>query len=194
MWTVAGSGAPAAQSGVAVHLYQASRSMNGRYFSNADGELMFVPQHGEIRIETELGALDVSPREIAVVPRGMKFRVTLANGAVRGYLCENYGPPFRLPELGPIGSQGLAQRRDFLAPVAAFEERSGRSLLVERRFCSGAIVTEESAQVKFAVKPKSSRLSERWRKPTLPSSSKPKISASSALSNFSEHFYAPTTT
>jgi homogentisate 1,2-dioxygenase len=132
LWTVAGSGGPAAQSGVAVHLYRANRSMDRRYLSNADGELMFVPQQGEIRLETELGGLDVRPGEIAVVPRGMKFRVTLANGAARGYLCENYGAPFRLPELGPIGSQGLAQKRDFQAPVAAFEEHGGRSQLVTK--------------------------------------------------------------
>ena len=132
LWTVAGSGAPAAQSGLAVHVYRANRSMERRYFANADGELMFVPQQGEVRLETELGRLDVRPGDIAVVPRGMKFRVTLADGAVRGYLCENYGPPFRLPELGPIGSQGLAQKRDFQAPVAAFEERSGRSELVTK--------------------------------------------------------------
>jgi homogentisate 1,2-dioxygenase len=130
--TIAGSGEPAAQSGLAVHIYRANRSMSARYFANADGEMMFVPQQGEIQLATELGTLDVRPGEIAVVPRGMRFRVALANGDVRGYLCENYGPPFRLPELGPIGAQGLAQKRDFLAPVAAFEDRSGRCELVTK--------------------------------------------------------------
>jgi homogentisate 1,2-dioxygenase len=119
--TLAGSGEPAAQSGLAVHIYRANRSMKSRYFWNADGELMFVPQQGAIEIATELGRLGVNPGEIAVVPRGMKFKVVV-EGKVRGYLCENYGAPFRLPELGPIGSQGLAQTRDFQAPVAAFEE------------------------------------------------------------------------
>ncbi len=120
--TVAGSGSPAAQSGVAVHLYRANRSMQRRYFYCADGELMFVPQEGAIVLSTELGKLDVAPGELAVVPRGMKFNVTLAGKQARGYVCENYGPSFRLPELGPIGSQGLAQTRDFLAPTAAFED------------------------------------------------------------------------
>jgi homogentisate 1,2-dioxygenase len=143
LWTIAGSGAPAAQSGLAVHLYRANRSMHGRFFSNADGELMFVPQQGALALETELGKLDVSPGEIAVVPRGMKFRVTLASGAVRGYLCENYGAPFRLPELGPIGSQGLAQKRDFLAPLAAYEERSTRCRLVTK-FLGGLWAAELS--------------------------------------------------
>ena len=120
--TLAGSGEPAAQAGLAVHLYCANRSMKERYFWNADGELMFVPQQGSLRLSTELGLLEIKPGEIAVVPRGMKFSVAL-EGPARGYLCENYGAPFRLPELGPIGSQGLAQARDFQAPVAAFEDK-----------------------------------------------------------------------
>jgi homogentisate 1,2-dioxygenase len=119
--TIAGSGVPAMQVGLAVHIYRASRSMKGRYFWNADGELMFVPQQGPLLIFTELGKLEVKPGEIAVVPRGMKFQVAV-DGPVRGYLCENYGAAFRLPELGPIGSQGLAQARDFQAPMAAYED------------------------------------------------------------------------
>ena len=129
--TLAGSGDPAAQLGVAVHIYRANRSMNERYFWNADGELMFVPQQGSLSISTELGNLEVTPGEIAVVPRGMKFKVAV-EGPVRGYLCENYGAHFRLPELGPIGSQGLAQARDFLAPVAAFEERDSSCEIVAK--------------------------------------------------------------
>ena len=122
--TLAGSGDPASQSGIAVHIYRANRSMKNRCFSNADGETMFVPQHGAIVLVTELGRLALRPGEVAVVPRGMKFRV-LADEPVRGYLCENYGAAFRLPELGPIGAQGLAQTRDFLAPVAAYEDSRG---------------------------------------------------------------------
>ncbi len=96
--------------------------MERRYLYCADGELMLVPQQGAVELFTELGRLELRPGEIGVVPRGMKFKVTLLEKQARGYLCENYGPPFRLPELGPIGSQGLAQTRDFMAPVAAFEE------------------------------------------------------------------------
>jgi homogentisate 1,2-dioxygenase len=129
--TLAGSGSPAAQSGLAVHLYRANRSMVRRYFHCADGELMFVPQEGALLLFTELGKLELRPGEIAIVPRGMKFKVELQGGQARGYLCENYGAPFRLPELGPIGSQGLAQARDFQAPVAAFEE-TGRCELVAK--------------------------------------------------------------
>jgi homogentisate 1,2-dioxygenase len=120
--TIAGSGEPAAQSGIAVHLYRANRSMSARCFSNADGEMMLVPQQGAIELFTELGKLTVGPGEITVIPRGMKFRVELLADSARGYLCENYGPLFRLPELGPIGSQGLAQQADFQSPVAAFED------------------------------------------------------------------------
>ena len=129
--TIAGSGSAGAQSGIAVHVYRANRPMKDRYFYDADGELMLVPQQGPILLATELGRLEAKPGEIAVVPRGVKFGVEV-NGATRGYLCENYGAPFRLPELGPIGSQGLAQRRDFLAPVAAYEHKRGKCQVVAK--------------------------------------------------------------
>src|SRR5438874_8100481 len=130
--TIAGSGEPAAQIGVAVHFYRANRSMAERMFVDCDGELMFVPQLGEILLFTELGKLTVAPGEIAVVPRGVKFRLELLEKQARGYVCENYGTPFRLPELGPIGAQGLAQPRDFLAPVAAFEDNEARHQVVSK--------------------------------------------------------------
>lgn len=136
--TIAGSGDPAMQAGLAVHLYRANRTMK-RCFWNADGELMLVPQEGGLSLFTELGFLEVKPGEIAVVPRGMKFRVGVSS-ASRGYVCENYGAAFRLPELGPIGAQGLAQTRDFLVPVAAFEEK-GRSSVVAK-FQGGLWETE----------------------------------------------------
>ena len=137
--TIAGSGDPAMQSGVAVHVYRANRSMKNRVFWNADGELMFVPQQGTILVATELGRLEAKPGEVAVIPRGMKFRVEVT-GPTRGYVCENYGAHFRLPELGPIGSQGLAQARDFLAPVAAFEDK-GKCEAVAK-FLGGLWTTE----------------------------------------------------
>ena len=137
--TIAGSGDPAMQSGVAVHVYRANRSMKNRVFWNADGELMFVPQQGTILLATELGHLEAKPGEVAVIPRGMKFRVEVT-GPTRGYVCENYGAHFRLPELGPIGSQGLAQARDFLAPVAAFEDK-GKCEAVAK-FLGGLWTTE----------------------------------------------------
>ena len=138
--TIAGSGDPAAQTGLAVHVYRANRPMRERYFADADGELMFVPQQGALLLATEFGRLEAAPGEIAVVPRGVKFRVEVG-GPSRGYLCENYGAPFRLPEHGPIGSQGLAQKRDFLTPVAAFEEKRG-SCEVVTKFLGGLWATE----------------------------------------------------
>jgi homogentisate 1,2-dioxygenase len=122
--TMGGSGDPAMQIGVGLHLYAANVSMRGRYFYNADGEMMIVPQQGTLRVHTELGILGLTPGEIGVVPRGMKMRVDL-EGASRGYICENYGLPFRLPELGAIGANGLANARDFLTPVAAYEDKEG---------------------------------------------------------------------
>ena len=130
--TVVGNGSPAAQRGCALHWYVATRSMQSRYFCDADGELLVVPQEGRLRIATELGIIDLGPLEIAVIPRGLRFRVELLERHARGYLCENFGAPFRLPDLGPIGSNGLARSRDFLTPVAAYEDLSGDFELVTR--------------------------------------------------------------
>ena len=126
--TLATNGDARMQTGVAVHLYACNRSME-RVLFDADGELLIVPQQGVLTLATEMGLLAVAPGEVAVVPRGVKFRVEVA-GASRGYVCENYGAPLRLPELGPIGSNGLASPRDFLAPVAAADARDARTDLV----------------------------------------------------------------
>ena len=130
MMTMAGNGDVAAQVGMAAHVYAANVSM-ARFFYNADGELLIVPQEGELTIRTELGVIEIAPGEIAVVPRGVKFRVEHTD-EVRGYVCENYGAPFRLPELGPIGANGLANARDFLTPTAAYENEDGDFRLVSK--------------------------------------------------------------
>ena len=118
--------------GCAVHLYRADRSMDDRVFVNADGELLIIPQDGAIELQTELGRLNVPPGHIALVPRGMKFRVMVGDGSSRGYVAENYGQPFRLPDLGPIGANGLANPRDFETPVAWFDNRSGPIEVVQK--------------------------------------------------------------
>ena len=123
MVTMAGNGDAATQIGMAAHIYAANKSMTERAFCNADGEMLIVPQQGRLRLVTELGVLETAPGEIALIPRGMRFRAELPDGPSRGYICENFGAAFRLPELGPIGSNGLANTRDFLTPVAAYEER-----------------------------------------------------------------------
>ena len=130
--TMAGSGDPRAQSGAAAHLYVANRSMTNRVFYNADGEMLFVPQQGRHRFVTELGTIEAEPQEIVVVPRGVRFRLELPDGVGRGYICENYGANFRLPDLGPIGSNGLANPRDFLTPVASYEDLDAPCELVAK--------------------------------------------------------------
>ncbi|HKD08221.1 MAG TPA: homogentisate 1,2-dioxygenase [Bryobacteraceae bacterium] len=130
--TMGGNGDPAAQSGVAIHIYAANESMRSRFFYTADGELLLVPQQGGLLVAAELGRIEVKPGEICVIPRGIKFRVELPDGPARGYVCENYGAAFRLPELGPIGANGLANPRDFLAPVAAFEDIDGPHKIIAK--------------------------------------------------------------
>ena len=124
--------APQDLEGCAVHAYRATKGMDGRVLVDADGELMIIPQHGAVELQTELGRLDVAPGTIGVVPRGVKFRVQLPQGEARGYVAENYGAPFRLPELGPIGSNGLANPRDFETPAAWFEDRDEPTEVIQK--------------------------------------------------------------
>ena len=132
LFAMAGSGAAALHTGVGIHSYAANRSMQGRFFYNADAEMLLVPQLGRLRIATELGTLELEPQEIAVLPRGVRFRVELLDETARGYVCENFGAQLRLPELGPIGSNGLANARDFLTPNAAYEDSTGKFELLAK--------------------------------------------------------------
>ena len=130
--TMLNARAPEELEGCAVHIYRASKGMDRRVFVDADGELVIIPQHGTIELQTELGRLEVAPGSIGVVPRGVKFRVQLLDGKARGYVAENYGLPFRLPELGPIGSNGLANPRDFETPVAWFEDKDETTEVIQK--------------------------------------------------------------
>jgi homogentisate 1,2-dioxygenase len=121
--TIAAAGDVNAQVGMAAHIYAATRSMTEDYFYSADGELLIVPETGELDVATELGVMTVAPGEIAVVPRGVKFKVGLRAGPSRGYVCENYGARFALPERGPIGANCLANGRDFKTPAAHYEDK-----------------------------------------------------------------------
>ena len=132
--TMAGNGSPESMSGCAIYLYAANRSMTERFFYSADGEFLIVPQQGRLELATELGTIELEPQEIAVIPRGIRFQVRLPDGEARGYVCENFGALLRLPDLGPIGSNGLANPRDFLTPVAHYEDREGDFELVAK-FC-----------------------------------------------------------
>jgi len=128
--TYAGNGGPESQTGCGIHLYAANESMRLRAFYNADAEMLLVPQLGRLTLITEMGRLLVQPLEIAVIPRGIRFRVELPDGNARGYICENFGLPFRLPELGPIGANGLACERDFQTPTAWYEDLEGEYELI----------------------------------------------------------------
>ena len=135
LWTLGGNGDATQRTGMAVHLYHANSSMTDRVFSDADGELLIVPERGGLLLRTEFGLLRAEPGEVALIPRGVRFRVELlGRRRARGYVCENYGAPFQLPDLGPIGANGLANARDFRAPVAAYEDVEG-PVEVVNKFC-----------------------------------------------------------
>jgi homogentisate 1,2-dioxygenase len=130
--TYGGNGDVATGAGVGIHLYAATRSMTDRVFFSADGELLIVPQEGRLELRTELGVIPLEPQQVAVVPRGLRFSVMLLDDAARGYVLENYGAAFRLPELGPIGANGLANPRDFETPQAWFEDRDTPTEVVQK--------------------------------------------------------------
>jgi len=132
LFTLVRNGSPESRSGVAVHVYSASQSMTDSYAYDADGELLIAPETGSLYIKTECGDLSVEPCEIACIPRGMKFQVQLKETWARGYVCENFGESFRLPTLGLIGANGLADPRHFLIPQATFEDRAGKFELFAR--------------------------------------------------------------
>jgi homogentisate 1,2-dioxygenase len=132
MTTMVANRAPEDLEGVAVHVYRANRDMERRCFADADGELLFIPERGRLTLVTEMGRIEAAPGEIALVPRGVRFRALLPDGEARGYVAENHGALFRLPELGPIGANGLANPRDFLTPLAAFEDSDAPTELVQK--------------------------------------------------------------
>jgi homogentisate 1,2-dioxygenase len=141
MHTITTAGDANARSGMAAHIYLATASMDDAYFHNADGEMLFVPQQGALRFRTEFGVLDAGPGEIVIIPRGVKFAADLRGQAARGYVCENYGGVFTLPERGPIGANCLANPRDFKSPVAAYEDRQAPCTLTVK--WGGALYTTE---------------------------------------------------
>jgi len=134
--TVAANGDAKGHAGIGIHVYTANKGMGKRFFYCADGELLIVPQQGELLAYTELGILHVKPGEIMVIPRGIKFKIELPNGPVRGYICENYGDSLHLAERGPVGANGYANERDFQYPSAWFEDVDGDYKLIAK-FCGG---------------------------------------------------------
>jgi len=146
--TICGAGDPSLKNGLAIHIYLANISMQNKSFYNADGDLLIVPQQGQLDIRTEFGCLEVSPGEICVIPRGIQFSVTLEEPS-RGYVLEVYNGHFRLPDLGPIGANGLANPRDFLYPMASFEDREC-IFTVMSKFC-GHLFAHERDHSPFNV-------------------------------------------
>ncbi len=144
MVTITTAGDAAAQAGMGAHVFLATRSMADEYFYNADAEMLIVAQEGRIRFCTEFGRIEIEPGEIAVIPRGVKFRAELPDGPARGYVCENYGGTFTLPDRGPIGANCLANPRDFMTPVAAYEDREVPSQMFVK--WGGALWRTEIAQ------------------------------------------------
>jgi homogentisate 1,2-dioxygenase len=122
--TIAGQGNPGCRSGLAIHVYSFNKNMNNKAMNNSDGDFLFVLQEGSLSFRTEMGIIEANPGEIVVVQRGIRFSVDLCNGTTkaRGYMLEVYDRHFELPELGPIGSNGLAYAHDFLYPTASYQD------------------------------------------------------------------------
>ncbi|MGI9491062.1 MAG: homogentisate 1,2-dioxygenase [Geminicoccaceae bacterium] len=135
MRTICTGGDVHTQTGSATHVYHITTSMEDAYFYNADGEMLIVPEVGALRFFTEMGIIDAAPGEIVILPRGLKFKVMLRDEPARGYVCENYGAKFTCPERGPIGANCLANPRDFLTPVAAYETKDGAGCTLTVKWC-----------------------------------------------------------
>ena len=132
MRTMTTAGDVNTQIGMATHIYLATESMVDSYFFSADSEMLVIPQEGHIRFWTELGIIDLEPKEIAIIPRGLLYRVEVLDGPARGFVCENYGQKFELPRRGPIGANCMANPRDFKTSVAAFEDREVHSFVTAK--------------------------------------------------------------
>ncbi|MBZ9647567.1 homogentisate 1,2-dioxygenase [Sphingobium sp. 3R8] len=147
--TIAGNGDVQAGTGIGIHLFSANRDMERRAFSSSDGEMLIVPASGRMVIRTELGVIEIEPQQIAVIPRGVRFSVSLPDGSASGYVCENHGALLRLPDLGPIGANGLANPRDFETPVASFEDIDAPFEIVQK--FSGRLWTTQLDHSPFDV-------------------------------------------
>ena len=142
--TITTAGDADAQAGMAAHVALVTAPMVDDYFFDADGELLIVAQEGRLRFRTEFGAIEIEPGEIAVIQRGVIFAVDPVGGPARAYVCENYGGAFTLPDRGPIGANCLANPRDFLTPVAAYEDKETPSTLTVK--WGGAFFTTQIGQ------------------------------------------------
>jgi len=140
--TICGAGDPTTRHGLAIYIYACNKSMVDTAFQSSDGSFLIVPQEGKLDITTELGKLSVEPNEICVIPMGLRFKVDVG-GSCRGYICEVFDGHFQLPNLGPIGANGLASARDFLYPVAAYEDRNDIKFRIVNKYQGHLFVAQQ---------------------------------------------------
>lgn len=149
LMTICGAGDTSLKTGLSIYNYLANQSMKDRCMFNSDGDFLFVPQQGKMEIQTEMGWLEISPGEIGVVQRGIKFSVFFPEGPSRGYVLEIFNGHFKIPDLGPIGANGMANPRDFLSPVAAYEDRAAKFSIVNK--FQGQLFEAEAERSPFDV-------------------------------------------
>lgn len=150
LFTICGAGSSFLRHGFAVHMYAANASMEGCAFANADGDFLIVPQQGRLWITTELGRFQVSPGEIVVLQQGFRYSIDLPDGPSRGYVVEVFSGHFQLPDLGPIGANGLASPPDFLTPTAWFEDKAYPGYTIVHKF-GGSLFTAKQNFSPFNV-------------------------------------------
>ncbi|KAG6455113.1 homogentisate 1,2-dioxygenase [Manduca sexta] len=147
--TVCGAGDPRSRNGIAIHVFLCNTSMDKSAFYSSDGDFLIVPQQGKLKITTEFGIMEVAPNEIAVVQLGMRFAVAV-DGPTRGYILEVFDAHFKLPDLGPIGANGLANPRDFLTPVAHYIDEKIPGFKIISKY-QGALFVAEQGHSPFDV-------------------------------------------
>ncbi|KAF9411609.1 hypothetical protein BGZ94_001289, partial [Podila epigama] len=167
--SIAGAGDVGVKHGMAVLIYAANKSMEDTAFYNSDGDFLIgnarngqappsftmpmkqlrfpsdqVPQQGRLDITTEFGKIMVHPNEICVIQRGIRFSVALPDGPSRGYICEVFNGTWTLPDLGPIGANGLANGRDFQTPVAAFSHEEEKPFKIVNKYGGHLFVAKQN--------------------------------------------------
>lgn len=132
--TLGGAGNPALRRGFALHGYRATADMEDHAFTNADGDLLVLPQQGRLIALTEFGALEVEPGEVLLLPRGLRVSILVPDGEAQGYAAEIFAGHFQLPERGPIGANGLVDERHFRGPTPYYEDRLAPGFRMTHKF------------------------------------------------------------
>jgi homogentisate 1,2-dioxygenase len=129
-----GAGSPDMKEGLGISYYSCTTNMTDKKLAiySADGDFLIVPQVGTLLVTTEFGKLTIRSKEICVIPRGIKFAIDLKEEKARGWIAECYKGHFSIPDLGPIGSNGLANERDFETPTAAYSDDQSEWTIMSR--------------------------------------------------------------